>query len=223
MDFSAVCNTGTESLSLLIFCCPAFNLAVGEDQKLQHLSYKKKLRELGFLSLRRRGSGVWSWVCKTWSEGVGWTQTLLSGAQWKDKTPWALFEIQKLPFKHKIYFFMWKGDWAWPGCPKPLWNLHLWRCLKPDWTRCWASCCSRPCLEQWRGTRPSPEVPSNLQHAVDLVVQCALGWQEGPSWASNGAANKEGIICHSAQTELYLKYLLQRLLVLVTLCAELLV
>lgn len=144
---------------------------------VEHLTHKKRLRELGLHSLERRKlRGDINNSCKYLmrrNEEDG--ARLFSESHWVSESQRcpvtrqearAQTEMQEILFKPKknnIYCEGGQTEW---GCPKSSWNLYLWGYSEPDWAWSWAACSSCPCFEPGGGNRQSPEAPARLTWSV---------------------------------------------------------
>lgn len=94
-------------------------------EELKHISYERKLRELGLFSLRKADAQGRSYRCRHKAEGRAQrrqSQTLFCSAQWQDKRKWAQTGTQEV---HSEYHEMHRaGDCsleqaAQSGCRSP--------------------------------------------------------------------------------------------------------
>lgn len=75
-----------------------------EIEELEHISYERKLRELGLFSLRKADAQGRSYRCRHKAEGRAQrrqSQTLFCSAQWQDKRKWAQTGAQEVQSEYE--------------------------------------------------------------------------------------------------------------------------
>ena len=110
------------------------------------------LTNISRVGVRRMGPDSFQW-CPATGQGA-------TGTKWnRGSSSWTWGRTSSL--------------WGWrspgPGWPGRLWNLLLWRCSKPAWTRSCAACSGWPCLGRGLGwvTHRGPFQPRTF---CDFVI-----------------------------------------------------
>jgi len=115
---------------------------------LEHLSYKERLRELGWFFVNQRAGAPWDWghlgffsLEKT-PMRPHCSLSVIKGNLWKgsrltftesdsDRIRENGLKLKEGRFRLDVWMIFFTD------CPKKLWMPYLWRCSRPGWMRLW--------------------------------------------------------------------------------------